>query len=216
MTTHLEIEISHVKSDMFKMMDLSVEAIQGAVCALVESDSRRAEEVIRRDSEIDQLEILIDNECVTLLVTRQPAAVDLRLVLAALKINTDLERIADLASNIAKEVINLNGVLHVKPLVDLPRMAEIAVSMIKDTFRSITEKDSSRAFAVIKRDAEIDQLNMQVYRELFSYMAEKPEMISDILSLIMISKMLERIGDHITNIAERAVFYIEGADVRHQ
>jgi phosphate transport system protein len=215
MATHLELELEHIKSKIFEMADLAIESIARSVRALQNSDERLAEAVLRDDSFLDNLEVEIDNECVRVLVTRQPAAVHLRFVLAMLKINTDLERIGDLASNIAREAINLHGKPTLKPLVDLPRMADICIAMLRDVFTSFTERDAERARGVITRDREIDTLNMQVYRELFTYMAENAHAISQALGLIMVSKALERIGDHVTNIAERAVYYIEGVDIRH-
>jgi phosphate transport system protein len=215
MTTHLEQELEIIKSKMFEMADLAIESIAKSVRALKDSDAHLAEQVIRDDSMLDNLEVEIDNECIRTLVTRQPAAVHLRFVLAMLKINTDLERIGDLATNIANEAISLNGRPTLKPLVDIPRMAEIAVSMLRDVFTSITERNAEKAREIINRDKDIDTLNMQVYRELFTYMAENAHNISQALGLIMVSKALERIGDHITNIAERAIYYIEGVDIRH-
>ncbi|HPV39616.1 MAG TPA: phosphate signaling complex protein PhoU [Spirochaetota bacterium] len=215
MTTHLEQELEHIKSRIFEMADLAIEAIARSIRALQNSDEGLAEAVLRDDTLLDNLEVEIDNECVRVLVTRQPAAVHLRFVLSMLKINTDLERIGDLASNIAREAVNLHGKPTLKPLVDLPRMAEICIAMLRDVFTSFTERDADRAREVIARDRDIDTLNMQVYRELFTYMAENAQTISQALGLIMVSKALERIGDHVTNIAERAVYYIEGVDIRH-
>ncbi len=215
MITHLEQELEAVKTRIFEMSDLAMEAIARSVESLKKGDVRLAERVIQGDSELDRLEIAIDEECVRILVTKQPAAKDLRLVTAFLKINTDLERIGDLATVVAKETIRMAGKPPVKPLVDIPRMAVLCAEMIKESFLAIAERDAARARGVIGRDREIDELNMQIYRELFSYMAENPHSISPALSLIMASKALERIGDHATNIAERAIYYIEGVDVRH-
>ncbi len=215
MITHLEQELEAIKSKIFEMADLAIEAISKSVDSLKRSDTNLAQKVIDDDSLLDQLEITIDDECIKVLVTRQPAATHLRLVLAMLKINTDLERIGDLATNIAKETVRLNGQPTLKPLIDIPRMAEIGIEMIKDSLRAITDKDASIAEKVIERDNEIDELNIQIYRELFSYMAENPNSISQALGLIMVAKALERIGDHATNIAERAIYYVNGVDVRH-
>lgn len=215
MTTHLELELENIKSKMFEMADLAIESIAISVRAMKESDAHLAEQVLRDDSLLDNLEIEIDNECIRVLVTRQPAAVHLRFVLAMLKINTDLERIGDLSTNIANEAINLHGRSTLKPLVDIPRMADIAIAMLRDVFTAITERDAELAREIIARDRDIDTLNMQVYRELFTYMAENAHNISQALGLIMVSKALERIGDHVTNIAERAIYYIEGVDIRH-
>ncbi len=215
MTTHLEQELEGIKSKIFEMADYAMESIVKSVDALKQGDSRQSERIIQEDTVLDNLEVELDDECIKVLVTRQPAAGDLRFVLAMLKINTDLERIGDLSTNIAKETIRLNGQQLVKPLVDIPRMGEIAVTMLKDAFRSITDKNVDLAREVIARDEQVDELNIQVYRELFSFMAENPRNMSQCLGLIMVSKALERIGDHITNIAERAIYYIEGIDVRH-
>ncbi len=216
MPTHLEQDLEHVRIRIFEMADLAIESISRSVEALRNSDARRAEEVIQRDSLLDRLEIAIDDECIRILVTKQPAAADLRLVLAMLKINTDLERIGDMSTNIAREAIRLGGRPTLKPLVDIPIMARLTIEMIKEAFLAITERNSARAKNVVEKDKEIDELNVQIYRELFSYMLENPNTISQAMGLIMVSKALERIGDHATNIAERAVYYIEGEEIRHQ
>ena len=214
MAHYLEMELEFIKEKIFEMADCAIEAIIRSIDCLKKGDIERACKLIEDDRILDNLEVAIDDECIKVLVTRQPAAVDLRFVLAMLKINTDLERIGDLATNIAKETIRLNGKPLLKPLVDVPRMAEIAIGMIKESFEAITEKDVAKARNVISRDREIDELNIQIYRELFSYMAENARSITQALGLIMIAKALERIGDHTTNIAERAIYYIEGIDVR--
>ncbi len=215
MATHFEQELENIKVKLFKMADYAIEAIARSVDALKRSDVELAKNVIVHDNALDALEKEIDEDCIRILVTKQPAAVDLRFVLITLKSNTDLERIGDLSSNIAKECIRLGGAPLMKALVDIPAMSSIAMGMIKDVMSSIAEKNAERAREVIRRDDQIDQLNIQVYRELFSYMIENPSTISRAFSLIMVSKSLERIGDHITNIAERAIYYIEGVDIRH-
>jgi phosphate transport system protein len=216
MPTHLELELQGITAKIFMMADLAIESIQNSVESLKGQDPKLAEHVLQRDNELDRLEVLIDEECIRLLVTRQPAAADLRLILTIIKTNTDLERIGDLSTNIANETLNSMGKPLLKPLVDIPRMAEIAVNMIKMAFRAISEKNPSLARDCIALDRQVDAINMQIYRELFSYMAENPSTISPSLGLIMVAKALERIGDHATNIAERAIYYIEGEDIRHQ
>lgn len=216
MQTHLEMDLEQIKIKMFQMADFAMEAVSFSVSSLKNSDVEQAKNIIRNDSRINALEIEIDDDCIKVLVTRQPAASDLRFILAMLKINTDLERIADLASNIARETIRINGVTLMKPLIDIPRMSETAVKMINTAFISMTEKNVEKAKSVILMDEEIDQLNIQIYRELFTYMAESTANISQCLSLITVAKALERIGDHAKNIAERAVYYIQGEDIRHQ
>jgi phosphate transport system protein len=216
MQTHLEMDLEQIKIKIFQMADYAMEAVTSSVAALKSSDLDLAKVIIKNDEKINRLEIEIDDECIKFLVTRQPAASDLRFILAMLKINTDLERIADLASNIAKETIRINGTPLIKPLIDIPRMSEIAVKMINTAFISITEKNVEKAKSVIEMDTDIDELNMQIYRELFTYMGESSKNISQSLSLISVAKSLERIGDHTKNIAERAVYYIQGEEIRHQ
>jgi len=216
MQTHLEMELEQIKIKMFQMADHAMEAVTSSVVSLKNSDIDLARNIIRNDYMINRLEVEIDDECIKFLVTRQPAASDLRFILAMLKINTDLERIADLAANIARETVRIDATPLIKPLIDIPRMGEIAVKMISMAFDSITEKDAAKARGVIQMDLEIDQLNTQVYRELFTYMSESPKNISQSYSLLTVAKSLERIGDHAKNIAERAVYYIEGEDIRHR
>ncbi len=214
MAHYLELELEHIKEKILEMADCAIEALGRSIESLANSDMQGAQSVIDGDEKLDRLEVDIDDECIKVLVTKQPAAVDMRFVLAMLKINTDLERIGDLATNIAKETIKFGGKPLIKPLVDIPRMAQIGTEMIKESFNSMMEKDAVKAKIVISRDKEIDDLNMQIFRELFSFMAESPRSISQSLGLIMIAKALERIGDHATNIAERVIYYIEGVDIR--
>ena len=143
MITHLERELEEVKSKIFEMEDLAIESILKSVDSLKRSDMKLAEEVIRDDTLLDKLEITIDDDCIRILVTKQPAAIHLRFVLAMLKINTDVERIGDLATNIAKETIKLNGKPTLMPLVDIPRMASLCIEMIRDSFQSISEMDDT-------------------------------------------------------------------------
>jgi len=215
MRTHLEQDLENTRARIFEMADLVCEAISKSVESVKKSDHTLAKKVIEEDDKLDNLEIEIDNLCIKILVTRQPTAVHLRLLLAMLKINTDLERIGDLATNIAKETIKLGGRPLLKPPIDISRMALIGIEMINDSFLAISQKNVEKASEVIEKDKEIDEINIQIYRELFSFMAEKPETISQSLGLIFIAKALERIGDHATNIAERAIYYIKGVDVRH-
>lgn len=216
MLTHLEMDREQIKIKMFQMADYTMEAVTASVASLKNSDLDLAAGIIKNDERVNRLEVEIDDECIRFLVTRQPAASDLRFILAMLKINTDLERIADLATSIAKETLRINGTPLIKPLIDIPRMSEIAVEMIKTSFASMTEKDVEKAKSVIEMDSQIDELNIQVYRELFTYMSESPKNLSQGFSLVSVAKSLERIGDHAKNIAERAVYYILGEDIRHQ
>lgn len=216
MTTHLELELQDLTRKIMEMADIAIEAVEESVESLKNIDVKLAERVIQKDSVLDKLEMHIDEECCRILVTKQPAAADLRLIIAILKSNTDLERIGDLATNIARETIRLEGKSLLKPLIDIPRMAELCVSMIKMAFRAILERDIDSAKSCISIDKQVDELNMQINRELFAFMMEKPTTMTQAFGLIMVAKALERIGDHATNIAERAVYFIEGQDIRHQ
>jgi phosphate transport system protein len=213
--THLEMELDKVKAMIYEMSDLAIEQINSVIEALKDQNSNAAERIIKKDEALDQLELAIDDTCIKVLVTQQPAAIDLRMVLAFIKMNTDVERIGDLTTSIAKEVIRIGKTPLIKPLLDLPRMGETAVEMIKLTLEAMTEKDVEKAEKVIDMDNIIDELNHQIYRELFSFSIEEPSAISQSMSLIMISRSLERIGDHASNMAERVIYYVEGVDVRH-
>lgn len=216
MAQFLEHELQNIKAKIFEMADLAIEAISKSIESLKNSDIPLAENVINSDNALDMLEIEIDDACVKLLVTQQPAASDLRLLLAFVKINTDLERVGDLSTNIAKEVLSLQGKQLIKPLVDIPRMASLGITMLKESLQAITDRNVVPARKTIESDKVMDELHIQIHRELFSYMLENPRNITQALAMILIAKALERIGDHATNIAERAIYYIEGVDIRHE
>ncbi|MGA3230532.1 MAG: phosphate signaling complex protein PhoU, partial [Candidatus Binatus sp.] len=183
--------------------------------ALVNRDSEHAREVIRRDDEVNHMDTEIDEQCIGLLALHQPTASDLRFITTGLKITTDLERIGDNAVNICERTLELNEVPQLKPYIDLPRMAEIAQSMVRDSIDAFMRDDTDLADQVIARDDEVDLLNYQVYRELLSYMAEDPHTIGSATRLLFISKYLERIADHATNIAEMVTFMVKGKMIRH-
>lgn len=215
MQTPMEQDLNELKDRVFNMLDLAIESIQHSIEALNSFDTSMADRIIADDKNIDLLGKEIDDTCLKIIAVRQPAATDLRFILSIIKINTDLERIADLSCSIASQVIKIKHRYHIKPLVDIPRMAELAIEMLRDVMQAITTKDSQKAKEVIARDEIIDRLNDQIYRELLTVMAENPHTIGNAISLMNVSKALERIGDHITNIAAQAVFYVEGEDVRH-
>ncbi len=215
MTTRLEQELENLRIKIFEMADMAIEAVEGSVESLKRSDARLAEKVIQNDSALDKMEIAIDDECIRIIVTKQPAAIDLRFVLTIIKMNAELERIGDLSTNIAKETIRLNGNPPLKPLIDIPRMSAIAVEMIKAVFEAFSDRDAVKAKMVIERDTEMDDLKKQINRELFSYLAENPKIYSQVFGLITVAQLLERIGDHATNMAERVIYFVKGIDVRH-
>jgi phosphate transport system protein len=197
------------------MGGLVEQQIARAIESLVERDSDLARDVIERDREVNQLDILIDEECLKVIALHQPAAGDLRLVTTALKINTDLERIGDMAVNICERAIELNEEPTLKPYIDIPHMAKEAQAMVRTSLDSFVQRDTELAVQVIDQDDVVDALAHQLYRELLSYMAEDPKTISRATKILLISKYLERIADHATNIAEMVVFMVDGKMIRH-
>jgi len=213
---HFEDELQALKNRLLTMGGLVEERAYQAVRALVNRDQEAAEHVIVSDREVNDLHIEIDDRCLKLLATQTPLAVDLRLITSAMKINSDLERIGDQAVNIAENVIKLLPQPPLKPLIDIPRMAEIAQQMTRDALDSFVRKDAALARDVLKRDDEVDNLKDQVFRELLTYMMADPGTIQRALALILISRNLERVADHATNIAEDVIFLVEAKDVRHR
>jgi phosphate transport system protein len=211
-----EEELQELKNRLLTMGALVEERAHRAVRALIDRRLDEAEAVIAADQEVNDLQIEIDHRCLTLLALQQPAASDLRLITAALKINDDLERIGDQAVNIAQNVIKVLPQPPLKPLIDIPRMAEIAQAMTRDSLDAFVKRDAELARGVLKRDDEVDQLKDQVFRELLTYMMADPGTIQRALALILISRNIERIADHATNIAEDVVYLVEGEIVRHR
>ena len=212
---HFEAELQNLRNQLLTMGGLVEERVHRAVHALVHRDERDAQRIIATDKELNDLQMDIDNRCLRLLATQTPLAVDLRLITSAMKINADLERIGDQAVNIAESVLVLLPHPPVKPLIDIPRMAEIAEKMIRDALDAFVKKDAELARDVLRRDDEVDELKDQVFRELLTYMMADPGTIQRALALILISRNLERIADHATNIAEDVIFIAEAKDVRH-
>ncbi|MGH7904998.1 MAG: phosphate signaling complex protein PhoU, partial [Candidatus Binataceae bacterium] len=210
-----EEDLQALRAGLLKMGGLVERQIAEAVEALVNRDSAHARGVIARDAEVNRMDIETDERCIRLLALHQPAASDLRLITTGLKITTDLERIGDNAVNICERAIDLNEEPQLKPYIDIPRMAEIAQSMVKDGLDAFMRNDTGLAEQVIDRDDEVDQLNYQIYRELLSYMAEDPHTIACATQVLFVSKYLERIADHATNIAEMVVFMVQGKTIKH-
>jgi phosphate transport system protein len=189
--------------------------IQRAIEALIEPDEKKAAEVIAADEEIDRMEMMVEDQAVNLLALQQPVAVDLRFLVASLKINNDLERIGDHAVNIAEGAQRLAGQRPFKPFIDIPYMAEVAMSMLKQSLDAFVNRDAELAKRVIKKDDILDEKNVSIIRELLTYMAEHPSLITYCLELISISKNLERVGDLATNICEDTIFIAEARWVKH-
>ena len=212
---HFEEELQALKNRLLTMGALVEDRVHRAVQPLIARTVEEAEIIIKSDRQINDLHIEIDDRCLKLLATQTPLAGDLRLITAAMKINADLERIGDQAVNVAENVIKLLPQPPLKPLIDIPRMAEIAQQMTRDALDSFVKKDPGMARDVLRRDDEVDNLKDQVFRELLTYMMADPGTIQRALALILISRNIERIADHATNIAEDVIFLVEAKDVRH-
>jgi phosphate transport system protein len=212
--THHDQELAELKELLLLMAGHSRNAVTRAIKALVERDDVLAREVIEHDTVVDQLEIKVDEVAVNLLA-KAPLASDLRLITVAMKASHDLERVCDEATTIARRAIELNGEPQLKPYVDIPKMAQIALEMLDHAINGFVNRGPKEAREVIKRDKEVDALNKQLHRELASYMIERPSTITRALNLMVVSKALERIADHATNVAEEVVYLYEGRDIRH-
>ena len=212
--TYFETELQSLKERLLVMASRAEASVAHAIEALVQRDDDAARKVREEDDAIDQLEKEIDEQAIRLLA-KAPLATQLRLIVTTLKIARDLERVGDEATTIARRSIELSQEPQLKPYVDLPRMADLARGMLNDALEAFVTRDPGRAREVIPRDREVDALNKQLYRELASFMIEKPSNITRCLNLMTISKALERIADHAKNVAEDVVYLYEGRDIRH-
>jgi phosphate transport system protein len=212
---HFQEELEQLKTRLLEMGGLAEEQVRLAVKGLVERDRGLIDRVLVSDEPLNALHIEIDGRCFTLLALYQPMAVDLRAIVAAVKINTDLERVGDLAINIAEAARQYSTHLPVKKLIDIPRMATIAQRMLRDALDAFVRRDTALAQSVLNEDDALDALKTQIFRELLTYMLQDPVTIEPALDLILISRHLERIGDHATNIAEDVIFMVSAKDVRH-
>jgi phosphate transport system protein len=208
-------ELAHLKEMLVKMAGLVESSIQNSVLSLVERNSDKARSVIEGDTRINALDVQIDEECIRLLALKQPMGKDLRFITTAMKITTDLERIADNAVNIAERALELNEEPLLKPYIDIPRMGRIGQGMVRDTITAFISEDKKLAKDVIMRDDQVDDLNEAVLKELMFIMTQDPTTIFRAVKISYISKYLERIADHATNIAEMVVYLVEGKIIRH-
>ena len=212
--SHYSEEITRLKESLLAMASHAESSVARAMRALVERDDALARQVEEDDNILDRYEIEIDELAIQIL-TKAPLATDLRLTTVAIKISQNLERIGDEATTIARRAIDLGTEPQLKPYVDLPRMATLSLEMLRDAISAFINRETDKARAVIPRDRDVDNLNRQLHRELSSYMVELPTNITRCLHLMVISKSLERIADHITNIAEEVVYLYEAKDIRH-
>jgi phosphate transport system protein len=215
MERHFEMEMQALSNRLLNMGALVEERVHAAMQALIERRLDVAESIVVSDAEVNDLQIEIDDRCLKLLALQQPMATDLRLITSAMKINADLERIGDQAVNIAENAIKILAAPPLKPMIDLPRMAELAEAMTRDSLDAFVRRDSALARRVLSQDDEVDQMKDSMFRVLLTYMMADPGTIERALSLILVSRNLERIADHATNIAEDVIFVVEAKDVRH-
>lgn len=210
-----EEDLKKLHEEILYMGGLVEDQIQKAVKSLVDRDSELAKLIIERDREVNRLDVEIDELCIRLLALHQPAGKDLRFITTGLKITTDLERIGDMSVNTCERALELNQEPQLKPYIDIPRMARIAQRMIRESLDAFVREDTSLALKVCKDDEEIDQLNSQIFREIITFMIEDPHTINRAMKISSISKYLERMADHATNIAEMVIFMVKGKSIRH-
>jgi phosphate transport system protein len=212
---HFQQELETLKERLLAMGGLAEDRVRTAMQGLVDREGDLIDQALNGDMPLNELHIEIDDLCLKLLALHQPMAADLRGIMAAIKINSDLERVGDMAVNIAEAARRYTMHPPVKRLIDIPRMASTAQSMLRDALDSYVRGDMQLAQRVLDEDDELDTLKTQVFRELLTYMLQDPTTIEPSLDLILISRHLERVGDHATNIAEDVIFMVSGRDVRH-
>lgn len=215
MQRHFDQELDTLKQMLLTMASHAIASVTNAIKALTERDDDLARQVKKDDSILDKFEKDIDEMAISLLALKAPLASDLRLITIAMKISHDLERVGDEATTISRRVLELNHEPQLKPYIDIPRMAEMGLQMLREAIDAFVNRDPAKARAIVPRDKEVDALNKQLHRELVSFIIENPSTITRCLNLMVISKSLERIADHATNVAEEVVYLHEGQDIRH-
>ena len=212
---HFREELEALQGRLLEMGGLAEERVRAALHGLVQRDPAVINKVLSGDEPVNQLHIEVDNRCFRLLALHQPMATDLRAIVAAVKINTDLERVGDLAVNIAEAGKRYIGHAPVKQLIDIPQMGDIAQAMLRDALDAYVKRDSELATKVLNEDDRLDSLKAEVFRDLLTHMLQSQGTVEPSLDLILVSRHLERIGDHATNIAEDVIFMVSALDVRH-
>ncbi len=212
---HFVEDLETLKTKLLEMGSLVESAIQRSISAVTQKDRGAAEQVFMNEARINAIEIEIDDFAISLLALQQPMAADLRLIVAALKINTDLERMGDLAVNIAQRALSLMEGPVIKPMIDIPHIAGLVQSMVRKALDAFVHRDADLARSVLSSDDAVDNMRTACYHELVSFMEQDPQHIQQALALLSITRNLERIADHSTNIAEDVLFLVKGVDVRH-
>jgi len=215
MKRFFDAELEALRASLLQMGERAQEQTRLAIRSLVEADLSLADKVIAADDDLDRLEVQIDDQAISYMTLRGPVASELRVVIVGMKASHDLERVGDEATSIARRARKLAIEPKVELYVDLPRMANIALEMLRDALDCFILEDEQKALSVCRRDPEVDNMNRLVYRRLTSFMIERPDMIARALELMFISKSIERIADHATNIAEEMIYLAKGKDVRH-
>lgn len=215
MDHQLDQELEHIKQQIILMEDNVERAIFNAYKSLIERDDNLARKVFELEREINTLDVEIEEDCIKTIALRQPVAVDLRFIITAMKITSDLERIGDLAVNMAERVLELNEEPPIKPYIDLPKVFEIVRLMVRDALRSFVERNTELAYKVIKEDDKVDKLTEQIGNELTLFMIKDPSTINRAQKITFLTKYLERIADHAENIARSVIYLVEGRMIRH-
>lgn len=209
-------ELNRLTGEIQRMGDLALKELEAAIAAVIERDSESAQRIVESDATVDALEREISQDVIRLLALRQPMARDLREVMAALRIASDIERIGDYAANVAKRAIALNRVELVRPVFALPRLAELAGELVSEVLFAYHDRDADRALLAWARDEELDGMYTGLFRELLTYMMEDPRNITACTHLLFMAKNIERIGDHATNIAENIYFLVHGTEIAQE
>ncbi|WML47508.1 phosphate signaling complex protein PhoU [Neobacillus sp. PS3-34] len=210
MRSNFDSNLKQLKEMLLDMAYLSEQAIKDAMDALVKQDLKRAEQIIEGDNAIDEMEHKIDDKAILMLATQSPVATDLRKVIVALKISSEVERIGDMAVNIAKSTQHIGNEKHIKEIVDIPRMMEMALEMLTDALTSFYTEDISLARKCAEKDDKVDEMYGRLVRELMGYIPENPAATNQITQLAFVCRFIERIADHATNIAENVIFLVTG------
>ena len=216
MQRHFHDDLRHLTERLSAMGELVESRSRDAIAALLERQTDLAVKVASGDADVNALELEVDDLCIKFLALQNPVASDLRLVRSIIKVNTDLERVGDQAVNIAQAVLRLLPLPPLRPILEISLLGETAIGMLHDSLNAFTTQDVAAAQAVLERDDRADSLRDSTFRVLLTHMMEDPGVIERALGLILISRGLERIADHATNIAEDAIYAIEGREVRHQ
>ena len=215
MERHFDEELKQLKERLLAMAGMAEQAVGRAIQALVDRAPALAQEVIREDAQINQLEVQIEETCLSLLARYQPEARDLRFVAMVFKIVNDLERVGDQAVNVCERTLDLLQEPLLKPLIDIPKMAQLAQRMLKDVLDAFVRQDSDLAREVCRRDDEVDRINDRIYHELLIFMTQDPKTITRAIDLILVGRSLERVADHATNIAEDVYYLVKGTTIKH-